>query len=326
VPFRDLILEHEDKTILKVSGLKVQYGSFVAVKGASFNMRQGACGLLGRNGAGKSSIIRTILGLVPPKEGSVQVLGLDAKKDGILVRDRIGYMPEKEAIFPGLSGVDAVSYAGRLSGLPPLAAKQRAHEVLFLVGLSEERYRPVKGYSAGMKQRIKLAQALIHDPDLLFLDEPTNGLDPEGRTEILNLLRNLVQKNGKSLLLCSHILPDVEGLCEEVILMDEGCVLRQGAIHDMLSSLGSLYRLRFYGEDPFEEWLKDQSMIQRKEETGELLIQLPPEQRVSDLFAQASQCNAQIRLLEPEKKSLLDIFLEAVQSKEPLKEKIRGAH
>ena len=321
-------MDHEDKTILKVEGLKVQYGSFVAVKGASFGMRRGACGLLGRNGAGKSSIIRAILGLVPPKEGSVQVLGLDARREGILVRDRIGYMPEKEAIFPGLSGVEAVSFAGRLSGLPPLAAKQRAHEVLFLVGLAEERYRPVSGYSAGMKQRIKLAQALIHDPDLLFLDEPTNGLDPEGRTEILGLLRNLVEKKKKSLLLCSHILPDVEGLCEDVILLDEGTVLRQGAIHDMLSSLGSLYRIRTFEGKNFDQRLETEGLVQERKEDGELLVKLPPGREVSYLFGLASQLGAQIRLLEPEKKSLLDIFLEAVQgtTQNTSRGEVHGAH
>jgi ABC-2 type transport system ATP-binding protein len=321
-------LDHEQNTILDVTGLKVQYGSFVAVKGANFCMKRGACGLLGRNGAGKSSIIRAILGLVPPKEGGVKVLGLDARRQGLLVRDKIGYMPEKEAIFPGLSGVEAVSFAGRLSGLPPLAAKQRAHEVLFLVGLAEERYRPVGGYSAGMKQRIKLAQALIHDPDLLFLDEPTNGLDPEGRTEILGLLRNLVEKKGKSLLLCSHILPDVEGLCENVILLDEGQVLRQGAIHEMLSSLGSLYRLRYVGGEGLDQQLENQGLIQERQKDGELLIKLPPKQKVSYLFSMASQLGAQIRLLEPEKRSLLDIFLEAVQKSGqlPKKEEVHGAH
>ncbi len=321
-------MDHDDKTILEVKGLKVQYGSFVAVKDASFGMRRGACGLLGRNGAGKSSIIRAILGLVPPKEGSVEVLGLDARRDGLLVRDRIGYMPEKEALFPGLNGVDAVSFAGRLSGLPPLAAKQRAHEVLFLVGLAEERYRPVSGYSAGMKQRIKLAQALIHDPDLLFLDEPTNGLDPEGRTEILSLLRNLVEKKNKSLLLCSHILPDVEGLCEDVILLDEGKVLRQGAIHDMLSSLGSLYRLRTFGGDELGQRLETEGLIQERKEDGELIVKLPPGKEVSYIFGLASQLGAQIRLLEAEKRSLLDIFLEAVQGprQKPAREGAYGAH
>ncbi len=317
-----------DRTILEVNGLKVQYGSIVAVDQATFSMAPGACGLLGRNGAGKSSIIRAILGLVPPREGSVQVLGLDARQEGPLVRDRIGYMPEKEALFPGLTGVEAVSFAGRLSGLPPLAAKQRAHEGLFLVGLAEERYRPVGGYSAGMKQRTKLAQALIHDPDLLFLDEPTNGLDPEGRTEILGLLRNLVEKKGKSLLLCSHILPDVEGLCDNVILLDEGKVLRQGAIHDMLSSLGRLFRLRYVGGEDFVGKLQTQGLLQEQGEDGELLVRLPPEQKVSDLFGLASQLNAQIRLLEPEKKSLLDIFLEAVQGPrlEPTEGGSHGPH
>jgi len=306
---------------VRLEDFTIRYGSFTAVDGAAFTMPRGACGLLGKNGAGKSSILKAVLGLIRPSRGRARVLGMDALGEGRRLRDRIGYMAEKETIFPGLSGLEAVILAGRLSGLPPLEARQRAHEVLFLVRIEEERYRKVETYSAGMKQKIKLAQALVHDPELLFLDEPTNGLDPGGRSEILDLLKDLVRKKGKSLILSSHILPDVEKLCAHVVLIDGGKVLREGSIAEMTGAAGRLYRLRLRGGSEVEPALAAEGWLREDLGNGEYRVFLPPEVPAERLFELALANGAQVRLLELERKSLADVFLDAVRGAEVSKER-----
>jgi ABC-2 type transport system ATP-binding protein len=194
----------------------------------------GATGLLGRNGAGKTSILKALLGLVPPTAGQLRVFGLDpAGRGGDAIRRRVGYMPERDCHIFGLNGFETVRLAAQLTGVPPLDAARRAHEVLYLVGLEEQRYRPVAGYSAGMRQKVKLATALVHDPELLFLDEPTNGLDPRGRVEMLRLIRSLAQDLGKSVVLSSHILHDVESICSHVVLLERGRLLASGPLAEL---------------------------------------------------------------------------------------------
>jgi len=167
--------------VVQLDDVTVIYGSNRALKGVSARFARGAVGLLGPNGAGKSTMLKALLGFVKPSEGRMSVLGLDVAKRPMEIRARLGYMPESDAHIPGMNAVTFVAYCGQLAGLPAVDAMQRAHEVLYYVGLGEARYRNVETYSTGMKQRIKLAQALVHDPDLLFLDEPTNGMDPKGR-------------------------------------------------------------------------------------------------------------------------------------------------
>ena len=176
----------------------------------------------GPNGAGKSTLLKSLLGFLVPEKGAMRVLGLDVATSPLEIRERIGYMPESDAHIPGMNAVSFVAYCGQLSGLPAVDAMQRAHEVLYYVGLGEARYRNVETYSTGMKQRIKLAQAIVHDPDLLFLDEPTNGMDPKGRDEMLELIHDLAHNKGVNLILSSHLLPDVEYTCDHVVVMDKG--------------------------------------------------------------------------------------------------------
>src|SRR5690606_24738923 len=187
----------------------------------------------GRNGAGKTSILRALLGLVRPAAGTMRILDLPQDADPREVRRRVGYMPERDCWIPGLNGFETVALAGQLSGLPERQAFRRAHEVLWLVGLEEQRYRAVAGYSTGMRQKVKLATALVHDPDLLFLDEPTNGLDPGGRVEMLDLIGRMANELGKSVVLSSHILQDVERTCGHVVLMERGKVLASGAVGEL---------------------------------------------------------------------------------------------
>ena len=205
-------------------------------------------GLLGPNGAGKSTLIKSVLGLLAPDRGRMRVLGLDVKRSPLQIRSRIGYMPESDAHFPQMNAVSFVAYCGELSGLPRADAMQRAHEVLYYVGLGEARYRTIDTYSTGMKQRIKLAQALVHDPDLLFLDEPTNGMDPKGRDEMLELIRDIAHNKGLNLILSSHLLPDVEYACDHVVVMDKGTIATAGPIAGLKGPGGRVFELRIKGD------------------------------------------------------------------------------
>jgi ABC-2 type transport system ATP-binding protein len=182
--------------VVQLDRVSVKYGRNWALRDVSASFQSGAVGLLGPNGAGKSTLLKSLLGFVAPDRGEMRVLGLDVKTSPLKIRARIGYMPETDAHIPGMTAVAFVAYCGELAGLPASDAMQRAHEVLYYVGLGEARYRNVETYSTGMKQRIKLAQALVHDPDLLFLDEPTNGMDPKGRDEMLELIRDIAHNKG----------------------------------------------------------------------------------------------------------------------------------
>ena len=230
--------------IVTLANVTVTYGRQQALADVTTTFLPGAVGLLGPNGAGKSTMIKSLLGFVAPSQGRMHVLGLDVATSPIEIRARIGYMPENDAHIPGMNAVSFVAYCGELAGLPRSDAMQRAHEVLFYVGLGEARYRNVETYSTGMKQRIKLAQALVHDPDLLFLDEPTNGMDPKGRDEMLELVRDLAHNKGVNLILSSHVLPDVEYTCDSVVVMDKGRVAASGPIAALKQPRGRVYELR----------------------------------------------------------------------------------
>ena len=241
--------------------MTVIYGKNQALKNVTARFARGAVGLLGPNGAGKSTMLKALLGFVVPDQGRMSVLGLDVATSPLEIRARIGYMPESDAHIPGMNAVSFVAYCGELAGLPPVDAMQRAHEVLYYVGLGEARYRNVETYSTGMKQRIKLAQALVHDPDLLFLDEPTNGMDPKGRDEMLELVHDLGHNKNVSLILSSHLLPDVEYTCDHVIVMDKGQVAAQGPIEELKGPAGRVFELRIKGNLPaFIEVLREAGM------------------------------------------------------------------
>jgi ABC-2 type transport system ATP-binding protein len=218
--------------IVETVKLQKRYGRVEALREVSLAIEPGVVGLLGPNGAGKSTLLSVLLGQVPATGGQASVLGFNVLREQQRIRRRIGFMPENDCLIAGLSGVGYVHYCGRLAGMSHADAMQRGHEVLDYVGLGDARYRPAEEYSAGMKQRLKLAQAIVHDPDLLFLDEPTNGMDPQGRVVMLELIRDL-GRCGISVLLSSHLLPDVERVCARVIIMGGGEVLTEGDIADM---------------------------------------------------------------------------------------------
>jgi ABC-2 type transport system ATP-binding protein len=233
---------------IELEGVSRWYGPQPALRGVTLRLEPGRIGLLGPNGAGKSTLLKILMGLLPPSEGRGHLLGHDLGKGGVKLRRLIGYMPEADALVPGLRGVEYVALAGELCGMPTLQARRRAHELLTYLGLEEARYRKLEEYSTGMKQRLKLAQALVHDPPLLLLDEPTSGLDPAGRDAMLRLLLTLGREHGKSLILSTHLLGDVERVCDTVVILHRGQVLRHGRTDALRACRLDRYRLELEGD------------------------------------------------------------------------------
>jgi len=219
-----------DPPLIRTVELTKRFPRVTALDKLSLSIDAGVIGLVGANGAGKSTLIKILLGLLEPTSGSAEVLGIDVATDGPELRGRVGYMPEHDCLPPDVSATELVVHLARMSGLPATAARERTADTLRHVGLYEERYRPIGGYSTGMRQRVKLAQALVHDPRLIFLDEPTNGLDPAGRDEMLALIRRIGADFGISVLVASHLLGELERICDHVVIVDAGQLLRSSAI------------------------------------------------------------------------------------------------
>ncbi len=298
--------------------VNVIYGKNRALRDVSAVFPTGAVGLLGPNGAGKSTMLKSLLGFIPPASGRLEVLGMNVADKPLEVRARIGYMPESDGHIPGMNAVTFVAYCGQLAGLPKADAMQRAHEVLYYVGLGEARYRNVETYSTGMKQRIKLAQALVHDPDLVFLDEPTNGMDPKGREEMLELVRDIAHNKGISLILSSHLLPDVEYVCDHVVVLDKGTVATHGTIDDLKGPGGRVYEVRVKGDlPPFIAALQAAGMECHETDEDVMRVYVPgaisaagEDQR--RICAIAGQTRAQVRHLKASLPSLEDVFARAI--------------
>jgi ABC-2 type transport system ATP-binding protein len=303
------------KPVVHCENLSVRYGKQWALRDVSAQFMGGAVGLLGPNGAGKSTLIKTLLGFVVPTQGTMTVLDMNVAERPLDIRARIGYMPESDGHIPGMNAVSFVAYCGQLSGLPAADAMQRAHEVLYYVGLGEARYRNLETYSTGMKQRIKLAQALVHDPDLLFLDEPTNGMDPKGRDEMLELIRDLAHNKGVNLILSSHLLPDVEYTCDRVVVMDKGTIAAAGPIEALKGPAGRVYELRIKGDSTeFIKVLRREGYECHDTEEDVMRVFVPgtSAEGALVLFQLAAREGAQIRHLRPSVPTLEDVFARAV--------------
>jgi ABC-2 type transport system ATP-binding protein len=257
-------------------------------------------------------MIRTLLGLITVDRGSGQILGRDFRREQLKIRTAVGFAPEDECLFPRVVGVEFVAYAGELVGMSRKDALQRAHEVLDYVGLGEARYRAVESYSTGMKQRLKLASAIVHDPQLLIVDEPTNGMDPAGREEILELSRDLAHNKGMSLLFSSHLLPDVEAVCDYVVVLGAGKVLTQGLISELKQIHHRCYEVRLK-TDPKEFIAHLIASGCTAVSHDELLrVELPESASSQLLWEVARQRNEQIRYLRPQRSTLEEVFLKAV--------------
>ncbi len=236
--------------IVDIHHVSRSFGSVQALRDVNLSLEPGTIGLVGNNGAGKSTLLKVLLGLLEPDRGEGTILGCDIRRGSRELRGRVGYMPESAAIVPMLKGVEFVAFSGDLYGMPHRDARRRAHEVLNYVGLGELRYRRLEEYSTGNLQRLKLAAALVHDPQLLLLDEPTNGLDPAGRAGMLELLEDLIAETGKSVFLCTHLLGDVERLCQQIVVLDRGTVVRAGTMDEMRAEINNRYELSFSGDGP----------------------------------------------------------------------------
>jgi ABC-2 type transport system ATP-binding protein len=298
--------------LFQLQNVTKSYGPIKALDDLTVAAPTGAIGLLGPNGAGKTTLIRTLLGLISINNGSGTVLDLDIKRDPLTIRQKIGFVPEDECLFPSTVGIEFVTYAGELGGMGTKDAMQRSHEVLDYVGLGEERYRTTEGYSTGMKQRLKLAAALVHDPQLLVMDEPTNGMDPPGREDLIQLAQDLSRNKGISLLYSSHLLPDVEAVCEHVIVMGKGKVLTQGKIAELKTAQEIAYDVRVKtDQDRFGERLRELG-CQTALNDDTLRISLPEGKNERFVWELAANESFQIRYLRLHRSTLEEVFLKAI--------------
>jgi ABC-2 type transport system ATP-binding protein len=289
------------------------YGAIKALDQLTASVPTGAIGLLGPNGSGKTTMIRTLLGLIPVDHGSGEILGMDFRRQQLDIRTAVGFAPEDECLFPQVVGIEFVGYAGELVGMSAKDALQRAHEVLDYVGLGEARYRNVDSYSTGMKQRLKLAAAIVHDPKLLILDEPTNGMDPAGREEILELARDLAHNKGMSLLFSSHLLPDVEAVCDFVVVLGSGKVLTSGKIQELKQIHNRSFGVRLKTDSSaFADRLIALGCTAEVHD-GLLRVQIPESASLQLIWDVARQQQQQIRFLRPQRSTLEEVFLQALE-------------
>ncbi|MBA3725697.1 MAG: ABC transporter ATP-binding protein [Armatimonadetes bacterium] len=301
--------------VAEVNSLTVKYGDTVAVSNLTCTVPEGCVGLLGPNGAGKSTLIKALLGFIEPASGGGTVFGRDISTDGLSIRMDVGLMPELECYIPGLTAVEYTAFAGELAGMPREQAMRRSHEVLEYCGLGEARYRNLETYSTGMKQKAKLAQAIVHGPKLLFLDEPTNGLDPAGRDEMLALVKDISHGKGVNVVVSSHLLPDIERTCDFVIVMQKGEVRSQ----DTVARFKSVSQVQWDVELKIPAERFAEALAKRSGEVVSSLsyryrVQFPEGfmQPTQAVFSAAAESGAQVRVLQPAQRTLEDAFLEAL--------------
>lgn len=294
--------------IIESSALTKSYGPHVALDSLDIRIEKGSTGLLGPNGAGKSTFLKTILGLIQLTSGEGKVLGFDIRTQGDQIRQRIGYMPEYDALNPNMDAIHQVRYSGELIGMNPNVALQRAHQALEYVGLGEQRYREVSSFSTGMKQATKLACALIHDPALIIADEPSNGLDAQAREFMLNTLETTVNQGQRSVLMASHLMDDVERVCGNIVLLHKGKLAAQGKIED-LKAIDKEVEIHVWGSPgKMEETLTDRGMKVRRE--GRVMrVGHKGDNTYNEILQAAADIGTQVRRMHDHEASLEDLFL-----------------
>ncbi|MGD0199373.1 MAG: ABC transporter ATP-binding protein [Bryobacteraceae bacterium] len=305
----------DGKPVIELDGLVVRFGQRTILDSLNGSLTGRAIGLLGPNGAGKSTLINTLLGFYRPARGTARVFGHDIRTGLRQVRSLIGYMPENDSYIGEMSAVEFVRYMAELSGLPPGAAIERAHEALFYVGLGEARYRKLREYSLGMRQLAKLAQAIVHGPRLLFLDEPTNGLDPPARQRMIRLIRDVRERGNLYLLLCSHLLRDVEETCEEVLILKQGRIVHYANLEEERKLNRRFLELETDGEGgPFADGLRRLGCECAVTGDRRVKMVLTEGVEIRDLYRVASERGLTIRRLSYKRDSLEDIFLKAMEN------------
>ncbi len=295
--------------LIETQQLTKRYGaSVVALNGLDLAVEPGIIGLVGANGAGKSTLIKILLGLLAPTSGGATVLGYDIAREGPVLRQFVGYMPEHDCLPGDVSATEFVAHMAQINGLPRSSARERTAETLRHVGLFEERYREMRGYSTGMKQRVKLAQALVHDPQVLFLDEPTNGLDPAGRDEMLDLVRRTGREFGISIVMASHLLGEIERVCNYLVVIDGGHLLRQGPLGDFTAATGVL-AVVVEGEAERLAGLLRERGLRAEVDRRIVLVALEGEERAFDLIRDAcADLGLGLVRLERRRQNLEDLF------------------
>jgi ABC-2 type transport system ATP-binding protein len=304
----------DEAPIIELEGVSKSYGGLLALDGLTVRVMPGAVGLLGPNGAGKSTLIKTLLGLVRLSSGTARVLGLDVRTESVAIRQRVGYMPEDDCLFAGLKGVESVAYCAELAGLPQRTSLRRAHEILEFVGLHEERYREVQTYSTGMKQRIRLAQAIVHAPTLLLLDEPTSGLDPAAREKILRLIRNLSTEKGMSIVFSTHILKDVAACCDAALMVQHGRLLAYDTLERFAQIAESSLRIEVAGEaGRLTSVLEARGCSVAQHSNGWLQVTYSGLDAIDLVFRAAGETGTMVRQVQPARASLEDAFLDRLK-------------
>lgn len=299
---------------IEVRGLTFGYTAATVLADVSFRLEPGAVGLLGPNGSGKTTLLRALMGHLAVPAGKVEVLGHDMAREPRAARRGLGWMPERGGILPGVSGVAMVAYLGELGGMPATDALQRAHEVLNYVGLADERYRKADTYSQGMRQRLKLAQCLVHDPAWLLLDEPTAGLDPRGRLSMLDLVRDLARERGFGVILSTHLLADVKSVCDEILVLRDGRVLDHARVDADAERDTAVFVLEGFGDDDaFRAALTDRGLAPSVEERA-LLVTADADHGPAEVLAAAAATGYALRRLQRRTETLEDLFFKLVDA------------
>lgn len=290
------------------------YGQYRALDNVSLQIQSGITGLLGPNGAGKTTLIKVLLGLVRTTSGRGRLLEFELGRQNREIRAHVGYMPEDDCYLHGMTGVDCVQFVAQLSRFPATEALRRAHEILDFCGLAQERYRTVETYSTGMRQKLRFAQAIVHDPPVLILDEPTSGLDPEERQVMLNRIRVLARDHGKAVLLCTHILPDVQSISDAVVILARGKVQVADSLEQLNRPTTPSLEIRLLGvADRFVDAIRARGINLEIRTNGGLVLKGAPDQLAPEVWQAADSTGVGIRSMTPSRNSLEEIFLNAVR-------------
>ncbi len=301
-------------SLISLQNIVKNYQTMRALDDVSLEIGTGITGLLGPNGAGKSTLIKLILGLVKYDSGTGTILGYPLGRNGRQIRNKIGYMPEDDCYIPGMSGIEVVQFSACLAGLPPVEALRRSHEILDFCGMKQERYRTIETYSTGMRQKIKFAAAIVHDPDYLIFDEPTSGLDPEEREALLNRVKLLSEQAGKSVMLSTHILPDVQAICDDVLILSKGQVVLNQPLANLNQTASPSISFRVLGEqESILTALKQRGLKTSVTADNSLVVESDAEDLAEQIWGAARATHTTIQSLTQAKNSLEEIFIATVK-------------
>ena len=303
-----------NETLVELNHISKSFGSVRALSDVSLKIGPGVTGLLGPNGSGKSTLIKVLMGLLQSDGGTTSVLGLDPKRQAREIRSRVGFMPEDDCYIENVEAVEMVRFAARLNGQPSLESLRRAHEILDFCGVQEERYRLIDTFSTGMRQKVKFAQGIVHDPQILIMDEPTSGLDPEERQIMLRRIRNLSERAGMAIIISTHILPDVEAVCDDVLILSRGKLRLAGSLESLTATASELYLKVLGSAEELVDSLSRAGFSAALSDRGEILVREPGE--VAKIWSCSRETGVIIRSMTPAKNTLEEIFIDAVSEDE----------